>query len=103
MRKKFTYVLDGHTCQGLITCEDALLGPIIVYPDQESAFTYAAGYSQAGSDAVLLHQQIDGKVEMRHLDDQEVEGFLLVFVEEWLPDRGNLQSVVKQLLAEYLC
>jgi hypothetical protein len=102
MRNHFRYLVAGHTCDGLITCEDALLGPIVVYPDDECAYTYAAGFSQAGSNAVFLNQQLDGQVEIRQVDAGEVESFLRTFILEWLPDRGNLKSVVTELLSDYL-
>jgi hypothetical protein len=102
MRHEFTYLIDGHTCQGLITYEDGQLGPIVVYPDSENAYTYLAGYSQAGSDALYVHQQVNSVVEFRHVKDQQVESLLREFIQEFLPPGGGLRSIITAMLSDYI-
>ena len=101
---EFSYAVEGDECYGILSYADGLLGPITVYPDEESAYTYAAGYCQAGgATALFVRQEIDSIVKFRHLrDDEHPETLLARFLDEWVPDRGDLRAQLRALLAEYL-
>jgi hypothetical protein len=100
---EFTYTDQDGEQAGILSYGDGLLGPIVVSPDPESAYTYCAGYSQAGSNAVFLRQEIDAPVE--HLVVRRADGpepLLARFISDWLPARGDLRDQVRLLLSDYL-
>jgi hypothetical protein len=104
MTIEFTYTAAGGERDGIVAYGDGLLGPIAVYPDEESAYTYAAGYCQAGSNAVFLRQGVDSPVEFQILPVGKhcPEELLARFIAEWLPESGDLRGQVRLLLDGYL-
>ena len=100
---EFTYTVARGEHHGILSYADGLMGPITVSPDEESCYTYCAGYSQAGSNAVFLRQEIDAPVEYREVRRGESpESLLARFVGEWVPDLGDLRDQLRALLGEYL-
>jgi hypothetical protein len=104
MTIEFTYTVAGGERDGIVVYGDGLMGPITVYPDEESAYTYAAGYCQAGgATALFVRQEIDSIVKFRHVrDDEHPETLLARFLDEWVPDRGDLRDQLRALLGDYI-
>jgi hypothetical protein len=104
MTIEFTYTVAGGERDGILSYGDGLLGPLVVAPDEETAYTFAAGYSQAGSNAVFLKQALDSPVEFQvlPLGWHQPEELLGRFIAEWLPELGDLQDQVRALLSDYL-
>jgi hypothetical protein len=104
MTIEFTYTVAGGERDGILAYADGLLGPIAISPDEESCYTFCGGYSRAGSNAVFLRQEIDAPVEFRVLPSgsHQPEELLERFIDEWLPELGDLQTQVRALLADYL-
>jgi hypothetical protein len=100
---EFTFTVSGRERTGILSYSDGL-GPITVEPDEETCYTYCAGYSQAGHNAVFLKQAIDSPVEFEILPRawHEPEELLARFIDVWLPDEGDLRQQVRLLLAEHL-
>jgi hypothetical protein len=100
---EFGYTVEGREHTGILSYSDGLLGPLVVAPDEETAYTFCAGYNQAGANAVLLRQELDAPVVYREVRAGESpERVLSRFINEWLPDLGDLQEQVRRLLADYL-
>jgi hypothetical protein len=100
---EFTFTAEGGECHGILSYADGLLGPIAVCPDEESCYTYCAGHSQAGSNAVFLRQEIDSPVEFLVVGRGEhPEDLLARFIAEWVPDRGDLREQLRALLGDYV-
>jgi hypothetical protein len=99
---EFCYTVSGGERHGILAYADGLLGPIAVSPDEESCYTYCAGYSQACSNAVFVTQEIDAPVEFCEVHRGQPENLLARFIDEWLPDVGDLRQQVRLLLSDYL-
>jgi hypothetical protein len=104
MTIEFTYTVAGGERDGLLAYSDGLLGPIVLSHDEETAYTYCGGYSQAGCNAVFLKQALDAPVEFQVLPvgEHQPEALLERFIAEWLPELGDLRTQVRALLADYL-
>jgi hypothetical protein len=67
MRREFTYTKNDRTLCGVLVGLDCLVGPLSVsLHEGELCYTYLAGSSQAGCDALFLKQEIDGPVTYHH-------------------------------------
>ena len=91
---EFTYTHTGRHV-GYLNMIDGLLGPItVVLCEGELAFSYLAGHSQNGSDALFIRQEIDSPIQFRHVPRAEHPEGLLAHWLDWLPvpegsDRGE--------------
>jgi hypothetical protein len=100
---EFGYTVGGREHTGVLSYSDGLLGPLVVSPDEETAFTFCAGYHQAGANAVFLRQEIDAPVVYREVGrDESPESVLSRFIGDWLPGLGDLREQVRLLMADYL-
>jgi hypothetical protein len=103
MRREFSYTKNDQTLSGVLVGIDCLVGPLSVsLHEGEECYTYLAGYSQAGCDALFVKQEIDGLVAYHHEQGEGAESLLARFL-NWIPSEGSdLVAVLHRLLAEYL-
>jgi hypothetical protein len=106
MRTEFAYQVNEARLLGLLTCEDALCGPLSIYLHQgELCLTFCGGACQAGGNsALMIKQEVDAIVKFDHVfcKDRTLEDLLGVFIGWAGAGRGNLSAVLRELLGEYL-